>query len=206
MSEGTEAQWGFMFCPRSQFAHENLNPDLSASFFILYPISMIPNQLWKMSWLISKQVFPNPRWTPVFLPSYDHHHLLLRCLDNLELPLSKPQGLAQLWQHWEQCQLSWFPWKKKEKKKSCSQRQLYLTIPFSSLFLPSETSNPLSVHLLPRPIPVTGRPCGLFNVTSGPETYITWTSLMAKAAVYKVLSQFTLSCGPTTTLMLSTTP
>lgn len=86
------------------------------------------------------------------------------------------------------------------KNKSYSQKQLYLTIPFSSLFPPSETSNSLSMHLLPRPIPVTGRPCGLFNVTSGPETYITWTSLTAKAAVYKVLSQFTLSCDPTTTL------
>lgn len=44
-------------------------------------------------------------------------------------------------------------------------------------------SNSLSVHLLPLSIPVTGRPCGLFSVTSGPETYMTGTSLTTKAAV-----------------------
>lgn len=60
MSEGTEAQWGFILCLRSQFTHENLNPDLSASFFILYPISMISNQLWKCLGLFPSKCSPTP--------------------------------------------------------------------------------------------------------------------------------------------------
>lgn len=155
-------------------------------------------------------MFPNLRWMPVFLPPYHPHHLLPRCLDNLELLLPKPQGLAQLWQHGEQCQLSWFSWEKRQKITSCSQRQLYPTTPFSSLFLPQRREISLSEHVLPLPIPVTGRPCGLFSVTSGPETHMTGTSLTTQAAVrvYKALSQIMLSCSATTTLRheLSTTP
>lgn len=67
-----------------------------------------------------------------------------------------------------------FPGGNKRKSTSCSQRQLYPTFPDSlHYFVPSETSKPLSLHLFPLPIPVTGRPSGLFKVTRGPETYNT---------------------------------
>ena len=50
------------------------------------------------------------RYLPITL-----HHLLPRCLDNMELPVPKPQGLAQLWQHREQGQLPWFSWGKEKE-------------------------------------------------------------------------------------------
>ena len=64
---------------------------------------------------------------------------------------------------------------KKEGKVQVALRGLWLypTDPFSSVSPPSEPSNPLSLHPHPLPVPVTGRPGGLFNVTRGPKTYIT---------------------------------
>lgn len=82
------------------------------------------------------------------------YHLLSRCSHNLELLVFESQGLAQPWQHRQQCQLSWSPWEGEDK---FPERHPIISAPAS----PS----------LPMPIPVTGRPCGLFSVTRGPETF-----------------------------------
>lgn len=111
------------------------------------------------------------------------HHLLPRCLDNLELPIPKPQWLAQLWQHREQCQLPWFSWgeKKRRKSTSCSQRPLASCHHLLLFIIQSlRAIKPIPLPPLPLTIPVTGRPGGLFSVTRGPRTYSMWASVTQK--------------------------
>lgn len=108
-----------------------------------------PKPAYGICLFIPQQLFSYPRWMPAFLPSCHPHHLLSRCSDNLELLLSESQGLAQLWQHREQCQLPWFSWKNR-RSTGCSQRPLASSQHPLLFYIPSlRTSNPLSLHPFP---------------------------------------------------------
>lgn len=73
---------------------------------------------------------------------------------------------------------------KKEKLQEAKASRLHFSLP--------RHKTPFCCIPFPhtRPVPVTGRPCGLFNVTRGPETYITWTSAKATVTLYAALKNF----------------
>lgn len=160
-----------MLCLRCQSVHEDLNPDRSAPCCTLYSISMIPNQPWKClgffpsncSLTLDGCLSYRPITPTTYFP--DARTTWSSCSPNPRVWLSS--GSTE-----NNVSSPGFPGKKKKEKiqvapeATLSHHPLLFTLP--SL----ETSNPLSVHLLPLLIPVTGRPCGLFSVTSGPKTDI----------------------------------
>lgn len=150
--------------------HKDLNPDLStSSSFSLSPTSVIPKQPVENVCLFLSSSAPIPN----------------RCLSSY-LPITSTTYFPDARTTWSSCSPSprdrpssgstdsnvsspGFPMEKKRKTTSCSQRQH----PFSSILSAlRHIKTPFTASLFPA-IPVTGRPCGLFSVTRGPETYNT---------------------------------
>lgn len=161
-----------MLCLRSQFVHEDLNPDLPVPSCTLHSISTIPNQPWKYLGLFPSNCsltldgyLPPPFLSPPPLTS--------QMLGQSGAPAPQAPGtgsaLAALT---TMSALLVFLEKRKKKKIQVALEAILSHHPLLFTIPSLETSNLLSEHLLPLLLPVTGRPCGLFNVTNGPKTYI----------------------------------
>lgn len=155
--------------------HKDLNPDLStSSSFSLYPTSVIANQPKENASVYSQVVMPPPQMDACPSTFLSPPPLTSQMLGQPGAPAPRAPGTGSAPGALRATSALLVFLGEIKGRVQVAPRGNFIP-PFLSLhyFVPSETSKPLSLHLFPLPIPVTGRPSGLFNVTRGPETYNT---------------------------------